>query len=123
MKTTKIIYWLSTSLLILFVGAGSFADLLKVEAIKQSFIHINFPEYMLPFFGLAKLGGTIAIILRRNSLIGEWAYAGIIFYFVGANYVHVAVGDGIDKLGITLFILTLSITSYVFNKKINVLSK
>ncbi|KOY84313.1 hypothetical protein AD998_21755 [bacterium 336/3] len=119
MNYSKIIYWISTTLVLFFVGLGSIADLLQIDAIRESFNHIHFPFYMLPFFGVAKLAGSVSILIKSQKLLREWAYAGITFYFIGANYVHFAVGDSIDKIGVTLFILVLIITSYIFSKKMS----
>ena len=119
MNKNKIIYWVATSLVILFIGLGSFADLFTIEPIKESFKHIGFPEYMIPFFGLAKLLATLAILIPTLKKFKEAAYAGLIYYFIGANYCHFAVGDGIDKYGITLFILLTVVVSYLFSNKLN----
>jgi hypothetical protein len=115
MKYKRVIYWISTGLVFLFVGIGSFADLFKIEAVRDSFKHISFPEYMLPFFGVAKLAGSITIMMNSPKILSEWAYAGIVFYFVGASYIHLIVGDGLDKIGITLFMLTITFSSYRFS--------
>ncbi len=119
MKKNKVIYWIATGLVILFVGLGSFADLFKIDAIKESFKHIGFPEYTIPFFGVMKLLATIIILTSTLSRFKEAAYAGLIFYFIGATYAHLAIGDGVDKYGITLFILITIIVSYLFSNKIN----
>lgn len=119
MNHSKLIYWISTIFVLLFVGVGSVADLLQIQPINESFQHIGFPLYMLPFLGLAKLLGSIAILIKSKSLLREWAYAGMVFYFIGANYVHIAVGDGIDKILITILILAFIIISYVYSKKVN----
>ena len=119
MKINKIIYWVVTACIILFIGLGSFADLLKIEPIKESIKHIGFPEYIIPFFGLAKLLATIVILIPALKRFKEAAYAGLIYFFVGATYCHFAVGDGIDKWGITLFILITVIVSYIYSLKLN----
>lgn len=119
MKKDKIIYWVTTSCVILFIGLGSFADLFTIEPIRESFKHIGFPEYMIPFFGVAKLLGTLAILIPALKGFKEAAYAGLIYYFIGANYCHFAVGDGIDKYGITLFILLSIIVSFIYSIKLN----
>lgn len=121
MKNSKVFYWSSTVLVILIVGLGSFADLLQIEPIKESFKHIGFPPYMLPFFGVVKLLGCVGILMKSKPMLREWAYAGIIFYFIGATYIHIALGDGIDKIGTTLMILSLTSTSYYFSKKQDIL--
>lgn len=119
MNYSKLIYWISTIFVLLFVGVGSLADLLQIQPIKESFQHIGFPLYMLPFLGLAKLSGSIAILIKSKGLLREWAYAGMVFYFIGANYVHIAVGDGIDKILVTFLILIFILISYVYSKKVN----
>ena len=118
MKTSKVIYWISTGFVLLLVGAGSFADLLRIDPIRESFQHIGFPEYMMPFFGIVKLLGSIGILLPARKVLKEWSYAGIVFYFIGANYVHIAIGDGLDKIILTLFILFVVAISYVYSKKV-----
>lgn len=118
MKYSKPIYWTSTILVLLIVGAGSFADLLQIEPVKESFKHISFPLYMLPFFGIAKLSACIAILIKSQNVLREWAYAGITFYFMGASYVHLVAGDTIDKIGIPVLILLLTGISYAFSKKL-----
>jgi uncharacterized membrane protein YphA (DoxX/SURF4 family) len=114
MKQKTIIYWISTVLVLLAVGLGSFADLLKIDAIKQSTAHIGFPEYIIPFLGILKLLASITIVLPAAIRFREAAYAGMVFYFVGATYCHVAVGDGADKWGTTLVILIIILVSYFF---------
>lgn len=114
MKQKNIIYWASTILVLLAVGLGSFADLLKIEAIKQSTAHIGFPEYIIPFLGVLKLLGSIVIVLPLAIRFREAAYAGMIFYFIGATYCHLAIGDGADKWGVTAFILIIILASYFY---------
>jgi hypothetical protein len=118
MKKDKIIYWVSTFFVIIFVGLGSLADLFRIEPIRESFKHIRFPEYMIPFFGVAKLLATLAILIPALKRLKEAAYAGLIYYFIGATYCHLAVGDGIDKFGVTAFILVTIIVSFVYSNKI-----
>ncbi len=118
MKKNKIIYWVATSCVILFIGLGSFADLFKIEPIQESFKHIGFPGYIIPFFGMAKLFGTLAILIPALKRFKEAAYAGLIYYFVGATYAHLAVNDGVDKYGITVFILLTVIVSYIYSNKL-----
>ncbi|MEM1323593.1 MAG: DoxX family protein, partial [Bacteroidota bacterium] len=73
----------------------------------------------LPFFGVMKILGTAAILIPAFSQFKEAAYAGLIFYFIGAVYCHIAVGDGADKFGAPLFILIAIIVSYIFSNKLS----
>ena len=117
MNSSKLIYRVSTGLVLLLVGSSGFADLLKFEPIKESFRQLDFPEYFLPFFGVAKISASIAILLKSKKTLREWAYAGIIFYFLGAIYIHIANGDGMNKIVVPLLILAAVITSYMFSKR------
>lgn len=87
------IYWICTGLMSLFMVMGAIPDLLSVpEAIAQ-FQQLGFPTYLLPFLGVAKLLGVIAIIIPGFPRIKEWAYAGLTFDLAGASYSLVASGS------------------------------
>lgn len=118
MKKDKIIYWITTSLVILMVGLGSFVDLLGIDAIKKTTTSIGFPLYILPLFGTLKLLGTIVILVPKLARFKEAAYAGMVYYFVGATYCHLTLGDSIDKIMTPLFILAMVIVSYVYSNKL-----
>ena len=120
MKKDKIIYWIATSLIVLFIGLGSFADIFKIQAIKDSIKHLGFPEYIIPFFGVAKLLATIAIVIAPLKRFKEAAYACLISFFIGATYCHIVLGDGADKYGTTLFILITLTISLIYSNKLKV---
>lgn len=113
--SNTIIYRISTALVILAVGVGSFADILQVDAVKEGIKHVGFPEYILPFLGVMKLLGTITILTPALRRFHEAAYAGIIFYFTGATYCHIAVGDTAAQYGVTAAILAVVIISYLYS--------
>ena len=118
MLTNKVTYWVATTLVLLMAGLGGLADIFQVEAIRESTQGIGFPLYVLPFFGTLKILGSLAIIVPALSRFREAAYAGFIFYFIGAVYCHIAVGDGIDKIAPPLFILAMVILSYLSMLKV-----
>lgn len=112
MKNQKLLYFSSTALIVLAVGFGSLGDFLQLDPIKESTLAIGFPLYVLPLFGILKVLGTLAITLPALSRFREVAYAGLIYYFIGATYCHLAVGEGIEKYGVTLLILAIVVISY-----------
>ncbi len=65
-----------------------------------------------------KILGTLAILVPALCRFKEAVYAGMIFYFIGATYCHIAVGDGVDKFGVTLFILGIVVVSYLYSLKV-----
>ena len=95
MKTTKILYWVFTILLIalmLFSAVGTFMNNPQgVEFAK----HLGYPLYVFKFLSVAKILGIIAILVPGNRRLKEWAYAGFTFDLVGAVYSGLSVGDSL----------------------------
>ncbi|WJH36548.1 DoxX family protein [Paenibacillus sp. CC-CFT747] len=56
-------YWIFTVLLIGLMGVGAIPDLLSVPDAVKLFEHLGYPAYLLPFLGLAKLLGIVAILV------------------------------------------------------------
>ena len=84
MKTTKIIYWISTVLLILLMLSsviGTFAKTAEGEAFAKQ---VQFPEYMFKMLAIAKALGMIGILIPGYPRVKEWAYAGFTFDLLGA---------------------------------------
>jgi hypothetical protein len=53
---------------------------------------MGYPTYIIPFLGVAKLLGVIAILIPGFQRIKEWAYAGLFFDLAGATYSGLALG-------------------------------
>ncbi len=119
-KTTNLLYWIFT---IVFAGLmilSAIPNVLNTAESKQ-FMHdqLGYPVYIIPFIGLAKLIGSITILIPGLKKIKEWAYAGLFFDLAGAVYSGIAVAGGVDpKMLILLVWIVPGILSYVFwNKK------
>ncbi|MFM6945868.1 MAG: DoxX family protein [Flavobacteriales bacterium] len=115
MKSTKIIYWTTTTLIFLFEGLMP-ALTSQTEMAKEGMSHLGYPAY----FGLAlvvfKVLGSLSLIIPQvPKTLKEWAYAGFVFDFIFASISHWAVdGFGIDAVFpfIVLAILLVSYRSY-----------
>ena len=74
MKTTKILYWVFN---ILFAGvmflSGIPALLQKADEIKGIHDGLGYPVYFIPFIGLAKILGAMAILIPGYPRLKEWA--------------------------------------------------
>ena len=78
MKKTKIIYWIFTGLLAAGMLLGSIPDIMSTpEAVAIVTTHLGYPAYFIPFIGVAKLLGAVAILIPGFPRIKEWAYAGL----------------------------------------------
>ncbi|MEP6596311.1 MAG: DoxX family protein [Ginsengibacter sp.] len=121
MKRTKIIYWIFTGLLAALMLISSIPDIIVTpEAVAIVSTHLGYPVYFIPFIGVAKLLGVVAILIPGFPRIKEWAYAGFIFDLTGAIYSSIAVGDPVSAW-MPLFIgPVLIFCSYIFyHKKLN----
>jgi len=118
MKKIKIIYWTSTILFAGFMIFSSIPDILLTEETKQFITHLGYPEYIIPFLGVAKILGCIAIVVPSFKKIKEWAYAGLIFELVGAFYSLIKV-DGFQlPMTFMILIIGMAVTSYIYNGKL-----
>ena len=79
--------------------------------------HLGYPAYFVPFIGLLKTLGVIAVITPRFPKLKEWAYAGLVFDTMGALFSHLSSGDGPDKWAPALLGLILVSSSYLLYRK------
>ena len=116
-KSTNIIYWVST---IIFSGLMIFASIdgIWLSAQAVSFLHdlLGYPIYFIQFISIAKLLGSIAILIPGlNRSLKEWAYAGLFFDLVGAIYSNIAIAGQFDPMMLTLLAWIIpGIISYIF---------
>jgi hypothetical protein len=120
MKKINILYWVFTGL---FAAAMLFSSIGNVMVDENSVQLISgilqFPEYMIPFLGVAKIIGVIGILVPGlPRWIKEWSYAGLFFDLIGATYAMIAVaGFQVAHLGMLMFFIP-GILSYIyFHKK------
>ncbi|MEO5644306.1 MAG: DoxX family protein [Bacteroidia bacterium] len=119
MKKTNYIYWIITSLFSAFMTFTAIPDILVLPDVVTFMTHIGYPVYFIPFIGVAKLLGSVAILIPGFPRIKEWAYAGFAFDLIGAIYSVTAV-EGFSSS--TLFMIlpfTFLILSYSFYHKRN----
>ena len=112
MKTNKWIYWITTILLSLQMVATGAGDIVQAEPIVQSITSIGYPMYVLPLFGVLKILGVLTILLVKNAHLKIGAYAGFLFYGLGAVYSHLAHGDALALAMPAIFIVVLVLSSY-----------
>jgi len=113
-KTTKIIYWIATAWLSLGMLSTGIVQLLQLEEEVASMENLGYPIYLLIILGIWKVLGVIAILIPKNALLKEWAYAGFFFVMTGALISHLAIGDAPTTLFGPALLLVLVITSWYF---------
>ena len=108
----KRLYWIVTGLMSAFMLMASVPDILQVPQAVEIFTHLGYPTYLLPFIGIAKILGVVAVLLPGLSRLKEWAYAGLVFDLIGALYSHLSVGDPLSAWAMPIIGLVLVMGSY-----------
>ena len=122
MKKTNTFYWIFTALFSFMMFGSAIPDVLRSsEAVQGMHGELGYPLYFIPFIGVAKVLGVIAILVPGFSRLKEWAYAGLMFDLIGATYSIIAIGKP-DWVFMFLPLL-LGVGSYVFYQKRSKLKK
>jgi uncharacterized membrane protein YphA (DoxX/SURF4 family) len=117
MKKTKILYWIFTSLFALMMLGSAIPDIVSSQVAVEGFTKMNMPAYLLPFLGIAKTLGVIAILIPGYPRIKEWAYAGLVFDLLGATYAIIASGQPAGSWGFMILPLAFAFASYYFYQR------
>ncbi|WP_158798795.1 DoxX family protein [Pedobacter sp. L105] len=118
MQTQKIIYRISTGLLVLGMLA-TFGNYFFNPAFKIIFPHLGFPNWFRIELGTAKLLGAIAIAIPAiPSRVKEWAYFGFFISFSSALLAHYNAGDPAFNLVPPFLMLFILVTSYLTYHKV-----
>jgi hypothetical protein len=118
MKKTKVLYWVFTGLFAaMMLGSGIPDIILDPLAVKGMHHDLGYPIYFIPFIGVAKVLGVIAILIPGFRTIKEWAYAGLIFDLIGATYSIIAAGTAAILWLPMALPLSLALASYFFYHK------
>ncbi len=119
MKRLNLYYWIATGLIAAFMIFSSISNvLMDPEAVKMIAGDLGYPEYIIPFLGVAKILGSITILLPWFSKLKEWAYAGLFFDLTGATYSAIAV-EGFNPLHLIMlvFIGMLLLSYFLWSKR------
>ncbi len=119
MKATKIIYWVVTGLFALFMISSGIQEVMQTKDASDFIIKLGYPAYLVPFLGVGKILGSIAILVPGFPRLKEWAYAGLIFDLVGATYSIFAVGPFKPQSAFMIVFIAVAFASYfLYHKKL-----
>jgi hypothetical protein len=112
MKTTKIIYWISTGIICLFsLGAVQMNSQMAIDGAK----HLLIPRYLGLEVSIGQLIGLVLLIVPAvPKRFKEWAYVGFGIMYITALVAHIAVGDPFIPFGLMAVVFFgLLLTSYI----------
>lgn len=117
MKKTNILYWTFTGLFALAMLLSGIQNMLLTPESVAILSHLGYPNYIIPFLGVAKVLGATAIMVPGFPRLKEWAYAGLFFDLVGATYSAIMT-DGLQPpmAGMLIF-FGLFALSYIYYHK------
>lgn len=110
MKTTKIIYWVTTSIICLFASTAVFMNSeMAIEGTK----HLGIPRWLGLEVSISQLIGLVLLIVPAvPARIKEWAYVGFGILYITAAIAHIAIGDPINNTIMAIVFFGLLLTSY-----------
>ncbi len=110
----KIIYWAVTIFLSFGMLAGGIQQLLQIGGYNEIITQLGYPLYLLSILGAWKILGIIAILIPKQPLLKEWAYAGFFFAMSGAFISHLAVGQSLVDALPSLILMVVTVLSWYF---------
>ncbi|KAA2238428.1 DoxX family protein [Chitinophaga agrisoli] len=117
MKKINIAYWIITGLLSALLLMGSIPDVVKHSDAIALFQKLGYPEYLLPFLGIAKILGIITILIPGFPRLKEWAYAGLTYDLAGAMYSSISIGEPISNWFFFFIGFAMIAASYILHHK------
>lgn len=111
MKTTKIIYWVTTSIICLFASTAVFMNSeMAIEGTK----HIGIPRWLGLEVSIGQLIGLVLLIIPAvPARFKEWAYVGFGIMYLTAVNAHIAVGDPLGNTIMAAVFFGLLLISYI----------
>jgi len=118
MKKINIIYWIFTGLLVALMLMSGIQNLLSTQpSIELISKQLKYPEYFIPFIGLAKTLGAIVILIPGFPRLKEWIYAGFTYDLTAATYSAIAIGEPFSQWWAMLIFFVILAVSYIYHHK------
>ena len=119
-KKDKIIYWVATGILALFILSGIFFinSPIAIEGTK----HLGLPEWFRWEVSIGNIiGGLILILPMIGCRVKEWGYVALGIVYVSALIAHLSVDGFIPMSFMPLVTFALLLVSYLYYHKIHTL--
>lgn len=110
MKTTKIIYWVTTGIICLFASTAIFMNSeMAIEGTK----HVGIPRWLGLEISIGQLVGLVLLIVPAvPARVKEWAYVGFGILYISAVVAHVAINDPLGNTIMAIVFFGLLLVSY-----------
>ncbi len=117
MKKEKIIYWISTGAIGLFVLPGIFY--INSAMAMEGTQHLGIPEWLRLEVGIASfIAGLIIVIPFFKGWVKEQAYSGLGIVYISALIAHLSVDGFVAMSFAPIVVFAVLLTSYIYYHKI-----
>ena len=116
LKTAKIIYWISTGLLALFLLSGAFFINSKMAI--DGMHHLGVPEWFRWELSIGHIIGGLLLILPIGKRLKEWNYVALGIDYISATIAYISVDGSVPNSFSPLISMALLIVSYIYYHKI-----
>lgn len=118
-KKVTVWYWIVNGLFAAFMIFSAVPDIVSnPDAVKMVHDDMGYPLYFLPYIGVAKVLGGIAILVPGFPRIKEWAYAGLMFDLISATYSFMAMKLPVSNWAPMLIFIAVGFAAYaLYHKK------
>src|SRR5690606_28555621 len=115
MKTQKIIFWTTTTIIFLMEAVMPLSTLVFApDQFNVGTKPLGYPDYFAYALIICKALGALALMLPVISTrVKEWAYAGLTFNLLFATYSHLVVDKNMGYIIMPLVVLVILALSYI----------
>jgi uncharacterized membrane protein len=117
LKTAKIIYWISTGVLALFLLSGAF--FINSKMALDAMHHLGVPEWFRWELSIGHIIGGLLLILPVGKRLKEWNYVALGIDYISAAVAFLSVDGAVPASFFPFIDLVILIVSYVYYHKIN----
>jgi DoxX-like family len=107
-----IVYWATTAVLVVECVVGGVLGALRLAPFLGTATHLGYPAYFMTILGVWYVLAGVVVLAPRLPRLKEWAYAGLVFNYIGAAVSHLWVGDGAKALVGPLVFVGLTAASW-----------
>jgi hypothetical protein len=111
-RLRTVAYWAVSAPVLVETAVGIQWDLARIPYVLDVLDRLGFPPYFATILGVSKILALVAILLPGTARLKEWAYAGLVFVYVGAAACHVAVGDTLGNVLTPLVLGVITLASW-----------
>jgi hypothetical protein len=117
MKKQKIIYWIATGALLLFILPGAFS--INSELAKEGTRHLGFPDFFRLEVGIGTILGGLILLFPFPKFLKEWNYVALGIVYISAFIAHLSV-DGLVLMSFApVATFAALVVSYVYYHKLH----